>query len=151
MKRKCPLCELNYILNDNDEKCESCMNNKSKNNDCKTRNDKLSNYEIFTKYQQKFEINRKGFLIYLALRGYGISTKSKTKSTSFGYVNAVDKICEFENICFDVLLKNIEKYCNEYSLSGIKKDLGNYGNGTRRNALNRLLEFNEYVNKYQSK
>ena len=63
MKRKCPLCELNYILNDNDEKCESCMNNKSKNNDCKTRNDKLSNYEIFTKYQQKFEINRNGFLI----------------------------------------------------------------------------------------
>ena len=124
------------------------MNTKSKNNDCKSINDKLSNYEIFVKYQQVFEINRKGFLRYLALREYSIRTKSKTKSTSFEYLNAVDKICEFENIDFNTLLKNIKKY-NEYSLDGIKKDLGNYENGTRRNELNRLLEFSKYINKYQ--
>ena len=58
----------------------------------------MSNYEIFVKYQQVFEINRKGFLRYLALREYSIRTRSKTKSTSFEYLNAVDKIYEFENI-----------------------------------------------------
>ena len=81
-------------------------------------------------------------------RNSGIFTKQGTESTTMAYVRAVVRICQDEKVSFEELLQEIDQFVKIYGLNGAKKDKGQIGNGTWRNALNRLQDFNEYIKIY---
>lgn len=145
--KKCPFCEVNYI-NDDELSCKLCES-KSVKNDCNSNSYKLNNASLYNYYKRNFNIDEKGFLLYLGLRGYKLETNKYTKSTTFGYHYAIKKVCDLEKVNFAELVENIEKFCKDYSQTGRNSEIGNIGNGTVRNSLNRLKEFKEYIDTYQ--
>lgn len=144
--KKCPKCELNYIKEDEDL-CETCKETSKKIVQGKSHAGILENQQLGG---QKFRIDLVGYGLYLMARNYGVYTQQGTESTTMSYVRAIINICKNEDISFDRLLQDINRFVKIYGLTGTKKDKGQTGNGTWRNALNRLQEFNEYINFYMN-
>ena len=156
MMKKCPKCELNWI-EDSKEMCDICsqsygLDNVSKKHpqyeDKNTRLIRHTHGKILNNWQlngQKFCVNIKGYEEYLVQRGYKVYTPSGADSTAKHYPNAVERICEEENISFIELFDNIQGYVALYDFDGAKRDLGMIGHRTWINALKRLSDFNDYI------
>ncbi len=143
--RKCPKCNLNYLVHEDDKLCANCLN-QTRNSPTKIHTStKKKNYELKNK---SFDYDLSGFGLYLFERGYSGFAESGANSTVIGYSDAIVKVCERENLSFDELCQYINRIAQEYSLDGIKRKFGENGKGTWRNALKRLEEFVEYQEKY---
>ena len=142
--KKCPKCELNYISEDEDL-CETCKETLKKTVIGKSHAGILENQQLGG---QRFNIDLSGYGLYLKARNYGVFTKQRKESTTMAYVRAVVRICQDEKMSFEELLQEIEQFVKIYGLNGAKKDKGQIRNGTWRNALNRLQDFNEYIKIY---
>lgn len=142
--KKCTKCDLNYIKVVEDL-CEPCKSVNKGTDTIKSRGDILSNHQL---EGQIFKTDLSGYGMYLMKRNYGVYTEKGTESTTMSYVRSIVRIAERENMSFNEMMKDIKKLVNDYGLEGSKREIGNIGNGTWRNALNRLEEFKVYIKKY---
>ena len=88
----------------------------------------MNNFKI--KEKNKLE----GFRLYL------ISKAKISESTAGDYCKRIKKICEEENIYYEDLCKNIDKYVFDHC-DGDKKELGSRSHNSYRGALKQLSMF----------
>ena len=84
---------------------------------------------------QSFEDSITGFKDYLKSRGYN----------PYSYVSGINAVIREEGLTFKELELHIDRLVLEYGINGIKKEKGDTGNGTWRNALNRLRDFRNFI------
>lgn len=90
---------------------------------------------------KRFSVDLSGYILYLEARNYRVNTRK-------AYVRAIESICKDEKVSFMELLRKIDQYVKIYGRDGAKKDEGENGHATWRNALNRLQDFDEYIKIY---
>jgi len=94
------------------------------------------------------EEQRQAFITYLTDNGYA-------ENTIYGYANGIDKISRhmsdqrsdrisLYNIRDVRDLERLKRIRDTYGLNGNYSEIGNGGNGTVRNAINRFVEFREW-------
>ncbi len=84
---------------------------------------------------QSFEDTITGFKEYLKARGYN----------PYSYVSGINAVIREEGLTFEEVKLHIDRLVLEYGINGIKKEKGDTGNGTWRNALNRLRDFRDFI------
>jgi len=84
---------------------------------------------------------KEDFYNYLVKRGYSVITPSGNPSTVYDYIKRIDKICEWENISWPGLARNISTIVAQYDVGGSKQDLGHNSHNAVISALKRFSEF----------
>ena len=93
----------------------------------------------------KFSASLEHYRLYLFARNYGVFSESGNSTTVDGYCYAIKRIMEEEGVTFEELYDKADYYVNIYGTEGPKRKLGDTSRGTWRNALNRFLEFKQYI------
>lgn len=89
---------------------------------------------------------KKQFKQYLIERGYSQYTPSGKPSTVYDYIKRIDKVCEWENVCWCKLKSNIHCILPKYDIGGAYENLGNISHKAVINALRRFYEFAQQDN-----
>lgn len=86
-------------------------------------------------------MKKEQFKKWLISQGYSERTPSGHPSTAYDYPNRIDKICDWENITWETLAKNITTILSQYDTGGAKEIYGKKSNSAFINALKRFSEF----------
>jgi hypothetical protein len=78
---------------------------------------------------------------YLFEQGYSVTTPAGNPSTVYQYANRIENVCEWENMTWAGLAKNINAIVAQYDIGGTKEEIGLKSNSTVINALKRFSEF----------
>ncbi len=81
------------------------------------------------------------FYSYLREKGYKEYTPSGNKSTLYDYLGRIERICKDEEITWNELSKQINKFVQDYDTNGVKSELGEKSHRAVINALKRYQEF----------
>jgi len=131
---KCPICELNFI-DENEEMCNVCKNKNIT---------KKKNYKFAPKiYKPKNEVEKE-YLAFLEDNGYSMYTPSDLQSTAYSYLRAVNYVLYLENLTWELLAKKYNDIIIKYDIGGINEIIGNKSHKTVINALKRFAEFVEH-------
>jgi hypothetical protein len=91
----------------------------------------MSDYSLLDQFEE-----------YLVSRGYRSITPSGNRSTTYDYAHSrIPFVLRQESISIQTLIRSINKYVTEYSVGGIKADLGMKSHNAVINALKRFREF----------
>ena len=91
---------------------------------------------------------KNAFEQFLISEGYRVTTPSGHPSTVYSYLNAIDKVCEWEGFStWSQLASCINIIVNEYDIGGKKES---YGNLSHRTIINALKQFRTFVNRSQT-
>ena len=87
---------------------------------------------------------KNAFEQFLISEGYRVTTQSGHPSTVYSYLNAIDKVCEWEGFStWSQLASCIDNVVNQYDIGGQKES---YGNLSHRTIINALKQFRAFVN-----
>ncbi len=90
-------------------------------------------------------ILKEEFYTYLKEKGYKEYTPSGNKSTLYDYLGRIERICKDEGITWNELLKQINKFVQDYDKNGVKSELGEKSHRAVINALKRYQEFSRML------
>ena len=87
---------------------------------------------------------KKTFEQFLIKEGYRVTTPSGHPSTVYSYVNAIEKVCDWEGFTtWSQLASCIDTVVEQYDIGGQKES---YGNLSHRTIINALKQFRAFVN-----
>lgn len=85
---------------------------------------------------------KKQFASWLIDHGYKVNTPKNLPSTVQQYLNAIEKVIQWENMdSWEQIIENINRLVNEYDFCGSKAELGKISHNTVISALKRFQEF----------
>jgi len=86
---------------------------------------------------------KKQFYDFLVKSGYKEYTPMGNPSTAYDYLKRIEKVCKWEKLSWEILIKYISFIVPTYDKGGPKEDLGNKSHRAFINALKRCQEFKE--------
>ena len=84
---------------------------------------------------------KKQFYDFLVKSGYREYTPMGNPSTVYDYLKRIEKVCKWEKLSWEILIKYILFILPTYDKGGPKEDFGNKSHRAFINALKRFQEF----------
>ena len=94
----------------------------------------------YTAKKKGVALMKEKFKAYLISQGYSEITPSGKPSTVYDYVKRIDRVCEWEQLDWEMLKGKIDSIVPQYDCGGAKEQLGKISHSAVINALRRFQE-----------